>query len=171
VLPPTEFLALIERISVVDGSTGWVASFGSQLIYLGSVPLDTQAELYADGPDVVLAGALFPVQPATPPSAASSSTAAGSSAVAARPPTSSASVSPATPANRAAPCCVRRRPRSSKTGTSSACRAPTALGRPADYRLRVRLPIQAHGTRGSGPVPGSATRAGGQAPMEARISL
>lgn len=66
VLPPAEFLALIERISVVDGSTGWVASFGSQLIYLGSVPLDTQAELYADGPDVVLAGALFPVQPATP---------------------------------------------------------------------------------------------------------
>jgi alkylation response protein AidB-like acyl-CoA dehydrogenase len=65
-MPPTRFLDLIERISAVDGSTGWVASFGSQLVYLGSLPLETQAELYADGPDVVFAGALFPVHHATP---------------------------------------------------------------------------------------------------------
>ena len=65
-MPPAEFLELIERISAVDGSTGWVASFGSQLIYLGSLPLESQAKLYADGPDVVFAGALFPVQQATP---------------------------------------------------------------------------------------------------------
>ncbi|WP_223166420.1 acyl-CoA dehydrogenase family protein [Nonomuraea sp. SYSU D8015] len=43
-----------------------MASFGSQLVYLGSLPLETQAKLYADGPDVVFAGALFPVQQATP---------------------------------------------------------------------------------------------------------
>ncbi|GAA2210892.1 flavin-dependent monooxygenase [Nonomuraea monospora] len=65
-MPPARFLRLIERISAVDGSTGWVASFGSQLVYLGSLPLETQARLYADGPDVVLAGGLFPVQRATP---------------------------------------------------------------------------------------------------------
>ncbi len=65
-LPPAEFLDMIERISVVDGSTGWVASFGSGLIYLAALPLETQAELYRDGPDVVFAGGLFPVQPATP---------------------------------------------------------------------------------------------------------
>jgi alkylation response protein AidB-like acyl-CoA dehydrogenase len=65
-MPPAEFLKKIERISAVDGSTGWVASFGSQLVYLGSLPLETQAKLYADGPDVVFAGALFPVQQATP---------------------------------------------------------------------------------------------------------
>jgi alkylation response protein AidB-like acyl-CoA dehydrogenase len=65
-MPPTRFLELVERISTVDGSTGWVASFGSQLIYLGSLPLESQAELYADGPDVVFAGALFPVQQAAP---------------------------------------------------------------------------------------------------------
>jgi indole-3-acetate monooxygenase len=65
-MPPTQFLDLIERISTVDGSTGWVASFGSQLIYLGSLPLEAQAKLYADGPDVVFAGALFPVHQATP---------------------------------------------------------------------------------------------------------
>lgn len=65
-MPPADFLRIIERISAVDGSTGWVASFGSQLIYLGPVPLETQAKLYADGPDVVFAGALFPVHDAEP---------------------------------------------------------------------------------------------------------
>ncbi len=65
-MPPTEFLEAIERISTVDGSTGWVASFGSQLVYLGSLPLESQAELYADGPDVVFAGALFPIGQGTP---------------------------------------------------------------------------------------------------------
>jgi indole-3-acetate monooxygenase len=63
-LPPAEFLRIVERISVVDGSAGWVASFGSSLIYLAALPLDTQAELYADGPDIAFAGGLFPVQPA-----------------------------------------------------------------------------------------------------------
>ncbi|MFI9531807.1 acyl-CoA dehydrogenase family protein [Nocardia fusca] len=61
---PADFLRTVERISVVDGSTGWVASFGSALVYLAALPLDTQAQLYADGPDVVFAGGLFPVQPA-----------------------------------------------------------------------------------------------------------
>ncbi|GAB3292193.1 acyl-CoA dehydrogenase family protein [Parasphingorhabdus pacifica] len=65
-LPPAEFLETIERISVVDGSTGWVASFGSALIYLAALPLDTQAELYRDGPDVAFAGGLFPMQTADP---------------------------------------------------------------------------------------------------------
>ncbi|WP_019810869.1 acyl-CoA dehydrogenase family protein [Saccharomonospora halophila] len=61
-LPPAEFLDRIERISAVDGSTGWVASFGSALIYLAALPLETQAELYRDGPDVTFAAGLFPVQ-------------------------------------------------------------------------------------------------------------
>ncbi|WP_188190442.1 acyl-CoA dehydrogenase family protein [Nonomuraea sp. SYSU D8015] len=65
-LPPAEFLRRIERISEVDGSTGWVASFGSAHVYLAALPLETQAELYADGPDVCFAGALFPVQRAEP---------------------------------------------------------------------------------------------------------
>ncbi|MCO1657303.1 acyl-CoA dehydrogenase family protein [Pseudonocardia humida] len=65
-MPPADFLRLVERISAVDGSTGWVASFGAQVSYLGPLPVDTLAEIYADGPDVVFAGALFPVQPAPP---------------------------------------------------------------------------------------------------------
>lgn len=59
-LPPAEFLQIVERISQVDGSAGWVASFGSSLIYLAALPLDTQAELYADGPDVAFAEAEQP---------------------------------------------------------------------------------------------------------------
>ncbi|WP_285362816.1 acyl-CoA dehydrogenase family protein [Microbacterium sp. LMC-P-041] len=65
-LHPADFLDIVERISRVDGSTGWVASFGSALVYLAALPLETQAELYAEGPDVVFAGGLFPVQPAAP---------------------------------------------------------------------------------------------------------
>jgi alkylation response protein AidB-like acyl-CoA dehydrogenase len=63
-LPPAEFLRMVERISAADGSTGWVASFGSALVYLAALPLETQADLYKDGPDVAFAGGLFPVQPA-----------------------------------------------------------------------------------------------------------
>ncbi|WP_411153025.1 acyl-CoA dehydrogenase family protein [Streptomyces sp. A30] len=63
-LAPAEFLRRIERISAVDASAGWVASFGSSLIYLAALPLATQAELYAAGPDVAFAGGLFPMQAA-----------------------------------------------------------------------------------------------------------
>ncbi|MEK4023705.1 acyl-CoA dehydrogenase family protein [Sporosarcina sp. FSL W7-1283] len=61
---PMEFLQLIENISEADGSAGWVASFGSAAIYLAALPRETLAELYAEDPDVVFAGGLFPVQPA-----------------------------------------------------------------------------------------------------------
>ncbi|WP_102346657.1 acyl-CoA dehydrogenase family protein [Bacillus sp. Marseille-P3661] len=63
-LSPSEFLKLIETISEADGSTGWVASFGSASVYLAALPRDTLAQLYANGPDVAFAGGLFPVQPA-----------------------------------------------------------------------------------------------------------
>ncbi|HJP73897.1 MAG TPA: acyl-CoA dehydrogenase family protein [Pseudonocardiaceae bacterium] len=63
-LPPAEFLDRIERISVVDGSTGWVASFACGPVYLAALPLETQAEIYAESPDVSFAGGFFPIQPA-----------------------------------------------------------------------------------------------------------
>jgi alkylation response protein AidB-like acyl-CoA dehydrogenase len=62
--PPAEFLRMVERMSEVDGSAGWVASFGASGVYLAALPPETQERLYADGPDLVFAGALFPVQPA-----------------------------------------------------------------------------------------------------------
>ncbi|MGP8434395.1 acyl-CoA dehydrogenase family protein [Paraburkholderia fungorum] len=65
-LTPSAFLDMIERIAVADGSAAWVASFGSANVYLAALPLATQAHIYADGPDQVFAGGLFPVQAAQP---------------------------------------------------------------------------------------------------------
>ena len=59
-----EFLKLIERLSEADGSAGWVASFGCASTYLASLPASTLALLYADGPDVVFAGGIYPPRPA-----------------------------------------------------------------------------------------------------------
>lgn len=64
-LAPSAFLKLIEKISEADGSVGWVASFGSASVYLAALPKETQAKLYAESPDLVFAGGLFPLQPAT----------------------------------------------------------------------------------------------------------
>lgn len=63
---PSEFLRLIEKISVADGSTGWVASFGVSAMYLASLPVETQAQMYAKGPDSIFSGMIFPPQPAIP---------------------------------------------------------------------------------------------------------
>ncbi|MET1755728.1 acyl-CoA dehydrogenase family protein [Novosphingobium sp. RD2P27] len=63
---PSDFLRLIETISQADGSTGWVASFGFSAVYLSSLPLATLEAMYANGPDVVFAGGIFPPQKALP---------------------------------------------------------------------------------------------------------
>lgn len=61
---PAEFCELIETIAKADGSAGWVASFGIGGVYLAALPLATLEKLYANGPDVVFAGGIFPPQPA-----------------------------------------------------------------------------------------------------------
>lgn len=61
---PKEFCELIEKISMADGSVGWVASFGMSPAYLAGLPETTFAEIYKDGADVVFAGGIFPPQPA-----------------------------------------------------------------------------------------------------------
>lgn len=61
---PAEFCQLIEDISHADGSAGWVASFGMSPVYLSALPVPTLEKIYADGPDVVFAGGIFPPQPA-----------------------------------------------------------------------------------------------------------
>ncbi|MBB5462458.1 acyl-CoA dehydrogenase family protein [Paraburkholderia sp. Cpub6] len=63
-LPPPQFLAMLERIAIADGSTAWVAAFGSANTYLASLPVEIQARIYASGPDQVFAGGLYPLQPA-----------------------------------------------------------------------------------------------------------
>ena len=64
--PPHEFLRMVEAIAVADGSAAWVAAFGSANTYLAALPLETQRAIYADGPDQVFAGGLYPLQPALP---------------------------------------------------------------------------------------------------------
>lgn len=61
---PAEFLQMIEQIAEADGSTGWVASFGFSALYLSALPIETLEKIYANGPDVVFAGGIFPPQPA-----------------------------------------------------------------------------------------------------------
>ncbi|WP_347556448.1 acyl-CoA dehydrogenase family protein [Robbsia sp. KACC 23696] len=61
---PADFLRVLEQIAIVDGSTAWVAAFGSANVYLAALPLETQAEIYKGGPDQVFAGGLYPLQPA-----------------------------------------------------------------------------------------------------------
>lgn len=63
---PSDFLRLIETISTADGSAGWVASFGSAPAFLSPLPVETLEAIYADGPDVVVAGGTFPPQNAVP---------------------------------------------------------------------------------------------------------
>ncbi|MBB3258364.1 alkylation response protein AidB-like acyl-CoA dehydrogenase [Paraburkholderia bannensis] len=63
---PAEFLRMIERIATADGSAAWVASFGSANIYLAALPLETQAKIYASGPDQAFGAGLFPVQKVQP---------------------------------------------------------------------------------------------------------
>jgi len=60
-MPPAEFIRLVERIGRVDGSTAWVVGFASANTYLGALPIETQAKIYAAGPDIVHAGGLYPM--------------------------------------------------------------------------------------------------------------
>lgn len=61
---PLDFLLMVEAISEADGSAGWVASFGMNPAYLAALPPETVDKVWADGPDVVFAGGIFPPQPA-----------------------------------------------------------------------------------------------------------
>ncbi|BFM49851.1 acyl-CoA dehydrogenase family protein [Marinomonas sp. THO17] len=63
-LTAAQFCEVIEEISRADGSAGWVASFGMGIVYLSALPLETLKTLYADTPDLVFAGGIFPPQSA-----------------------------------------------------------------------------------------------------------
>lgn len=63
-LPPSQFMEKIARIASIDPAAAWVASFGSSLVYFSALPEESQREIYGDGPDVVFAGGLFPMQEA-----------------------------------------------------------------------------------------------------------
>jgi indole-3-acetate monooxygenase len=56
-----------EELARADGSVGWVAMIGAMAPALfGFLPRETLDAIYADGPDVILAGTLNPTGTATP---------------------------------------------------------------------------------------------------------
>ncbi|WP_138466016.1 acyl-CoA dehydrogenase family protein [Poseidonocella sp. HB161398] len=63
-MAPHHFLKMVEKIGEADGSAAWVAAFGSANTYIAALPEETQAEIYAGGPDQVYAGGLYPLQKA-----------------------------------------------------------------------------------------------------------
>lgn len=64
VMAPHHFLKMVEKIGEVDGSAAWVAAFGSANTYIAALPEEAQAVIYADGPDQVYAGGLYPLKEA-----------------------------------------------------------------------------------------------------------
>ena len=63
-ISPTQFMKYIERLAVADGSTAWVASFAFSTKYLCSLPADSLRKIFKESPNLVFAGATFPIQPA-----------------------------------------------------------------------------------------------------------
>ncbi len=63
-MSPADFMRVIERIAAADGSAAWVAAFGSANTYMAALPVETQRIIYANGPDQVFAGGLYPAQQA-----------------------------------------------------------------------------------------------------------
>lgn len=61
-MAPHHFLKMVEKISEVDGSAGWVAAFGSANTYIAALSEESQAVIYAESPDQVYAGGLYPLQ-------------------------------------------------------------------------------------------------------------
>src|SRR5690349_2399698 len=66
-LPALEGLEVIEELARADGSVGWIAMIGASTpAFFARLPADTYDAIYADGPDVVMAGSLLPKGQAVP---------------------------------------------------------------------------------------------------------
>ena len=62
-----EEMRVIEELSRADGSVGWTVMIGSTApALLGKLPGETFDTIYAEGPDVILAGTVNPTGTATP---------------------------------------------------------------------------------------------------------
>jgi indole-3-acetate monooxygenase len=62
-----DFLTMIEELARADGSVGWTVMIGAAApVLLGHLPAATFDAVYADGPDVIVAGTFNPTGRATP---------------------------------------------------------------------------------------------------------
>jgi indole-3-acetate monooxygenase len=60
-------MRVLEELARADGSVGWTVMIGGEApVLLGKLPRKTFDALYADGPDVILAGTVNPTGRATP---------------------------------------------------------------------------------------------------------
>lgn len=65
--PLADYMTMLRALARADGSVGWTVMIGSAApVILGMLPPATFDTIYADGPDVVLAGAFNPTGVATP---------------------------------------------------------------------------------------------------------
>jgi alkylation response protein AidB-like acyl-CoA dehydrogenase len=60
-LPPSDFLRLVERISMADGSTGWIASLAATSLVVTALPITTLKVVFVRSVDILFAGRLSPV--------------------------------------------------------------------------------------------------------------
>ena len=62
-----DYLAMIEELARADGSVGWAVMIGAAApVLLGHLPAATFDAVYADGPDVIVAGTFNPTGRSTP---------------------------------------------------------------------------------------------------------
>lgn len=62
-----DHMAVVRELARADGSVGWTVMIGSSApVILGKLPAPVLADVYAGGPDVVVAGAFNPTGVATP---------------------------------------------------------------------------------------------------------
>ena len=60
-LSPSDFLRLVERIAMADGSTGWIASLAATSLMVTALPIATLKDVFQHTPDIFFAGRLSPV--------------------------------------------------------------------------------------------------------------
>jgi len=64
---PADQMRLVEALATADGSVGWTVMIGCAApVLLGRLPRQTFDAVYAEGPDLILAGTLNPTGVATP---------------------------------------------------------------------------------------------------------
>lgn len=64
-MPPVDFLSVIERVAAIDTAASWNLGMSNGVLFTCFLPPQGAEEVFANGPDVVCAGAFFPPPPAT----------------------------------------------------------------------------------------------------------
>jgi alkylation response protein AidB-like acyl-CoA dehydrogenase len=63
-MAPVDFLSVIERVAAIDTAASWNLGMSNGVLFACFMPAEGAEEVFANGPDVVCAGAFFPPAPA-----------------------------------------------------------------------------------------------------------